>query len=73
MLKGAEEVRVLVVDPIENEFHHGQEPGADAPAYLARHGVKVTIQLPMPATLPPSSWSWEPMVIRGYASGFSVE
>jgi nucleotide-binding universal stress UspA family protein len=43
MLKGAEDVRLVIVDPIEDEFHHGAEPGADAAAYLARHGVKVTV------------------------------
>ncbi|TIT68729.1 MAG: universal stress protein, partial [Mesorhizobium sp.] len=43
MLKGAEDVRLVIVDPIEDEFHHGEEPGADAAAYLARHGVKVTV------------------------------
>lgn len=44
MLKGAEEVHLAMVDPIEDEFHHGAEPGADAAAYLARHGVKVTVE-----------------------------
>nr|WP_246728202.1 universal stress protein [Mesorhizobium japonicum] len=43
MLKGAEDVRLVIVDPIEDEFHHGEEPGADAAAYLARHGVRVTV------------------------------
>ena len=43
MLKGADEVHLVMVDPIEDEYHHGQEPGADAAAYLARHGVKVTV------------------------------
>lgn len=44
MLKGAVEVHLVMVDPIEDEFHHGAEPGADAAAYLARHGVKVTVE-----------------------------
>ncbi|PTE06965.1 universal stress protein [Mesorhizobium helmanticense] len=44
MLKGAEEVRLIMVDPIEDEFHHGAEPGADAATYLARHGVKITVE-----------------------------
>ncbi|BAV51086.1 universal stress protein [Mesorhizobium sp. 113-1-2] len=44
MLKGAEEVHLVMVDPIEDEFHHGAEPGADAATYLARHGVKVTVE-----------------------------
>lgn len=44
MLKGADDVRLVMVDPIEDEFHHGAEPGADAATYLARHGVKVTVE-----------------------------
>ncbi|MCV3205475.1 universal stress protein [Mesorhizobium sp. YC-39] len=43
LLKGAEEVRLVIVDPIEDEYHHGAEPGADAATYLARHGVKITV------------------------------
>ncbi|MDX8481468.1 universal stress protein [Mesorhizobium sp. VK24D] len=43
ILAGADEVRVVMVDPIEDERHHGAEPGADVAAYLARHGVKVTV------------------------------
>lgn len=43
MLTGADEVRLVMVDPVEDEHHHGQEPGADAAAYLARHGVKVMV------------------------------
>ncbi|MGB3390415.1 MAG: universal stress protein [Pseudaminobacter sp.] len=43
MLKGADDVRLVLVDPVQGEEYHGKEPGADAAAYLARHGVKVTI------------------------------
>ena len=43
MLKGAEDVHLVLVDPVQGEDYHGEEPGADAAAYLARHGVKVTI------------------------------
>lgn len=43
MLIGADQVHLAMVDPVEDEYHHGQEPGADAAAYLARHGVKVTV------------------------------
>jgi nucleotide-binding universal stress UspA family protein len=43
MLADANEVRLVLVDPAEGEDHHGEEPGADAAAYLARHGVKVTV------------------------------
>ena len=43
MLKTAEEVRIVLVDPEEGEDAHGDEPGADAAVYLARHGVKVGV------------------------------
>ena len=43
MLKGADDVHLVLVDPVQGEDYHGDEPGADAAAYLARHGVKVTI------------------------------
>lgn len=43
MLIGAEDVRLVLVDPVQGEEYHGEEPGADAAAYLARHGVKLTI------------------------------
>jgi hypothetical protein len=32
-----------MVDPVEDEYRHGAQPGADAAAYLARHGVKLTV------------------------------
>lgn len=43
ILVGADEVHIVMVDPIEDERHHGEEPGADIAAYLARHGVKATV------------------------------
>ncbi|WEX10727.1 universal stress protein [Chelativorans sp. AA-79] len=43
MLQGADEVRLVLVDPVESENGHGAEPGADAAAFLARHGAKVTV------------------------------
>lgn len=43
LLVGAQEVRLVLVDPQTGEFAHGDEPGADAAAYLARHGVKVDV------------------------------
>jgi len=43
LLIAADEVRLVLVDPVAGEDRHGAEPGADAAAYLARHGVKVTI------------------------------
>ena len=44
MLVGAESVRIVLVDPVEGETRHGAEPGADIGAFLARHGVKVTVE-----------------------------
>ncbi len=43
-LKGADKVIVLVIDPHVSANGHGQEPGADAATWLARHGVKVSVQ-----------------------------
>lgn len=43
ILAGADEVRVVMIDPVEGERYHGAEPGADLAAYLARHGVKVSV------------------------------
>lgn len=41
LLERAEQVDVLVVDPKVGETAHGEEPGADIAAHLARHGVRV--------------------------------
>ena len=43
VLKSAEEVRLVLVDPEEGEEGHGEEPGADAAVYLVRHGVRVGV------------------------------
>jgi nucleotide-binding universal stress UspA family protein len=43
MLAAAEEVHVVLVDPVERKNGHGAEPGADVAVYLARHGAKVTV------------------------------
>ena len=43
LLDGAEEVRIVLIDPTEGESGHGAEPGADVATYLARHGAKVTV------------------------------
>jgi nucleotide-binding universal stress UspA family protein len=43
MLTGADEVHVALVDPVAGKGGHGEEPGADIAAYLARHGVKVVV------------------------------
>lgn len=43
ILKGAREVSVVLVDPLIDDDHHGDEPGADLATYLARHGVTVHV------------------------------
>lgn len=43
ILAAAEEVRVVLVDPVESELDHGAEPGANIAAYLSRHGAKVVV------------------------------
>jgi len=43
LLVGAEEVHITMVDPRGTEDGLALEPGADIAAYLARHGVKATV------------------------------
>lgn len=43
LLRMADAVDVLVVDPVVGEAGHGSEPGADIAAHLARHGLKVDV------------------------------
>ena len=43
-LKAAQQVIVLAVNPTASADGHGAEPGADAAAWLSRHGAKVTVQ-----------------------------
>ncbi|GAB4354827.1 MAG: universal stress protein [Oricola sp.] len=45
MLKNAEQVNVAMIDPVASEFEQGEEPGADIAAYLARHDVKVSVDV----------------------------
>lgn len=45
LLAGAEDVRVVVVDPHATSGATGQEPGADIAAFLTRHGVKTTVDV----------------------------
>jgi len=44
LLRGADKVIVLSVDPKPSNNGHGAEPGADVATWLTRHGVKVTVQ-----------------------------
>ena len=47
LLRHAEAVHLVVVDPDATYLANGGEPGADMAAYLARHGVNVVVdQLP---------------------------
>ncbi len=40
MLVHADQVNLVLVDPLSSEDEQGAEPGADAATYLARHGAK---------------------------------
>jgi nucleotide-binding universal stress UspA family protein len=42
-MSGADLVHVTMVDPEASSAESGEEPGADVAAYLARHGIKVTV------------------------------
>jgi len=42
-MSGAEIVHVTMVDPEGSPARNGEEPGADVAAYLARHGINVTV------------------------------
>ena len=44
LLAGAETVTVLCVDPDEDSRAHGEVPGMDIAAHLARHGVKASVE-----------------------------
>ena len=43
LLSAADNVHLVLVDPLEGETGQGAEPGADLATYLARFGVKVTV------------------------------
>lgn len=43
LLHDAAAIDVLVVDPEVGELQHGDEPGADIAAHLARHGLQVRV------------------------------
>lgn len=43
LLKTTESVDILVIDPEIGEFGHGDQPGADIAAHLAKHGLKVQV------------------------------
>ncbi len=43
LLKTAEEVHAVLVDPVPSFEGHGAEPGNDLATYLGRHGISVTV------------------------------
>jgi nucleotide-binding universal stress UspA family protein len=43
LLSTADDVHVVLVDPVKGDGGQGAEPGADIGIYLARHGVKVAV------------------------------
>ncbi len=44
-LAGAANVHVAIVDPYASARSNGEEPGADVAAFLARHGVRVSVDV----------------------------
>jgi nucleotide-binding universal stress UspA family protein len=44
ILKRAQAVGVVTVNPGERPFGHGEQPGADMALHLARHGIKIEVQ-----------------------------
>jgi nucleotide-binding universal stress UspA family protein len=44
ILKRAQAVGVVSVNPSDTPFGHGEQPGADIALHLARHGIKVEVQ-----------------------------
>ena len=43
LLRNAGTVDVVMVDPVVGERRHGEEPGADIAAHLARHGIRANV------------------------------
>ena len=48
LLKAAERVQVVLVDPVPSASGHGPEPGANFATYLGYHGIEVEV-LPLPS------------------------
>lgn len=42
-LMNAEEINILIVDPVIGDDDHGEEPGADIAPVLSRHGLDVSV------------------------------
>lgn len=43
LMRNADSVHIALVDPTASVLGSGAEPGADIAAYLARHGIRVTV------------------------------
>lgn len=43
LMKAAEAVHAVLIDPVPSFDGHGQEPGADLATYLGRHGIAATV------------------------------
>ncbi|MCC2959368.1 universal stress protein [Massilia sp. IC2-278] len=52
LLVGADTVRLVLVNPEREVGLHGDEPGADMAAWLARHGVRVEVVVERTAAAP---------------------
>lgn len=44
LMAGAKSVVVAMVDPQENQWDSGEEPGFDIGSFLARHGIRVEVE-----------------------------
>ena len=45
MLREADTVHIAMIDPVASESQQGEEPGSDLAAYLARHGMNVSVEV----------------------------
>ncbi len=43
LMKAADEVHAVLIDPVPSFEGHGPEPGADLATYLGRHGIEATV------------------------------
>ena len=43
LMKAAETVHAVLIDPVPSFDGHGPEPGADLATYLGRHGIEATV------------------------------
>jgi nucleotide-binding universal stress UspA family protein len=43
LMKAADEVHAVLIDPVPSFDGHGPEPGADLATYLGRHGIEATV------------------------------